>query len=261
MNNYLEIIKNIYFIVAKEHSSLSLATNTDLPNLPSINSLPNDFWSAQLILLRIKDQLYEIAKNENLLFNSRANVTEHEEKVNPHPQYLIQSEGDTLYDSLNSAVNAITNHESESDPHPQYSIDQQNHAQTHAVGGSDPISPVDIGAVDSQVVNASIVLGNEWTEYNSTTFPLNIKKQGNVVFIRGLAGRTTSTVSSTTVLLLPEGFRPSSRQIFSCLGYFSNAYEQFRVDVYANGPVAIIFPQLNLPIDWLSLGQIHFIVS
>ena len=107
MNNYPEIIKNIYNIVAKEHNALSLATTTSLPNLPSINSLPNDFWSAQLILLKIKDRLYEIAKNENLLFNDGANaITSHLAEVNPHqlsPEAIgaVKSTGDTMTGVLN----------------------------------------------------------------------------------------------------------------------------------------------------------------
>jgi hypothetical protein len=85
MNNYSEIIKSIYDIVAKEHEALSLATATSLPILPSLNSLPNDFWSAQLILLKIKDRLYEIAKSEDLLFNDGSiAIDSHLAESNPH---------------------------------------------------------------------------------------------------------------------------------------------------------------------------------
>ena len=64
-----------------------------------------------------------------------AAITSHEGASDPHPQYLMQSEADTLYDAINAASSAITAHVALSDPHTQY-LTETDAAATYSTPAS-----------------------------------------------------------------------------------------------------------------------------
>jgi hypothetical protein len=233
MNNYSEIIKSIYDIVAKEHEALSLATATSLPILPSLNSLPNDFWSAQLILLKIKDRLYEIAKSEDLLFNDGSiAIDSHLAESNPHGI----TPGTIGAASSESLTSAIDSHLAESNPH--------------------GITPGTIGAVEEELwQNANY--GTGWTHYESSQTNwsgLQYRKVGTTVQIRGFVKRTTNT--DAIVANLPINYRPSKHYMFAVL---QSDYQIGRLDIGPDGNLVFYSRTMNgMAIPWLNLHNIQF---
>lgn len=68
MNRHKDIIHLIYNIAKTRKTALEEIGITNLPNIPSLNSLPRDFWDANFLLIQILDSIDNIAATENILF-------------------------------------------------------------------------------------------------------------------------------------------------------------------------------------------------
>lgn len=74
-----------------------------------------------------------------------------------------------------------------------------------------------------------------WTNYGRGFQACQYKKVGDMVFLRGLAARTSGT--DTTIGILPAGYRPSARCIF---GVYTNSFGGGdRVDVRSDGVIEL----------------------
>jgi len=84
---------------------------------------------------------------------SAAAVAAHEALLDPHPQYLTETEADALYDALGAATAAVGAHEAAGDPHPQYLTQPEGDARYDALGAS------------SAAVAAHVALADPHTQY------------------------------------------------------------------------------------------------
>ena len=122
------------------------------------------------------------------------------------------------------------------------------------------INPETIGAVNSQIIEASFTYASGWAAYGSG-YAVSVVKQGRLVVIEGLVKRNSSNSSDKTIFILPIGFRPQNRLVFNCFGVNNGQPESLRIDVETNGAVSLIFPAIASSIPWLSLGGISFIAA
>lgn len=94
--------------------------------------------------------------------------------------------------------------------------------------------------------------GTGWSDYGGGFGyqAVKYKKVGDLVFVRGMAQRTSGT--ATTIFTLPAGYRPSTgHEFYMCI---SNADTTARVRVYSTGAVAMESGDYT----WVSLSGIVF---
>lgn len=164
------------------------------------------------------------------------------------------------------------------------------HASTHHAGGTDAITPEAIGArpvgVDiewGEIVSPSdfppephshpigdltgfnlasqaFSFGAGWEPYHPE-YPDSYRKQGNLVCLAGLVKRITT--SGIVIAVLPVGYRPPARRLFSATIFsdLTTGYRLARVDIYTTGQISLVNPSVNTAIDWISLDGICFFIA
>ena len=105
------------------------------------------------------------------------------------------------------------------------------------------ITPEMIGTVDSQLAEASFTYGSGWAA-DGSGYAVSVVKQGSLVVLEGMVKRTSSDPSNKTIFILPSGFRPRSRRVFTCKGINVSQVEELRVDLTTNGVVTLWAPTI-----------------
>ena len=97
---------------------------------------------------------------------------------------------------------------------------------------------------------------NSWTDFNTATHMAvgYMKDPFGFVRLRGLIKRTVAGYASIPMFNLPEGYRPVSSSNFAVVG--NNQFA--RLEVYANGDVAIVAAVSATPEGFVSLDGVSF---
>jgi hypothetical protein len=103
----------------------------------------------------------------------------------------------------------------------------------------------------------SFVFSAGWVNYGST-FEAIYQKADNLVILNGLIARTVSTSSNKNIATLPTKYRPFRNILCICWAYYNHTYQPVRIDVGANGVISLTWPDVSVPIGWISLGTISF---
>ncbi len=100
----------------------------------------------------------------------------------------------------------------------------------------------------------NLTLQPSWTTYNGATFatPQYTKTNDNVVYVKGLIGTGPYTYD-TVIAMLPAGFRPKSRILYTTAGNGGYA----RLDVLANGQIRY----MGTAGGWYSLDGLMFVAE
>lgn len=119
------------------------------------------------------------------------------------------------------------------------------------------IMPIYISSAEVVIPNfTNLTLMNGWAQYGPGYAAASYTKtKDGIVVLRGLLNSTTAAamVGGTTIAVLPVGFRPSAKMIFTTLYRDTPA----RIDVFPNGEVRFLTPA-GAALGWLSLSGIAF---
>ena len=102
--------------------------------------------------------------------------------------------------------------------------------------------------------------GTGWVDYGGGYQAGQYKKVGDLVFLRGLVRRTTTSAGDITIGTLPAGYRPAARLMMSTTGYWSSAYQLTRVEILTTGVVQFA-GSIGVTVDFFSLDSIVFSIA
>lgn len=110
---------------------------------------------------------------------------------------------------------------------------------------------------DAATLNVSnwkpIEYQSDWTDYLGTYNPIGVTKtSAGVVKVKGLVKKASAPAQYDVIGILPAGYRPSGRLIFSGI---TSPGDMGRIDVYPTGEIVYIYGSGS----WLSLETISFI--
>ncbi|MCB1158427.1 MAG: hypothetical protein KDK45_13070, partial [Leptospiraceae bacterium] len=112
-------------------------------------------------------------------------------------------------------------------------------------------------------VNGNINWSVPWTDFTTSTFATNVthystnpaswqkcqyRKIGDIVYLRGLATKTSGFAANDLILTLPSGFRPPSPIAFSSVVHWVTP-PSARVDVSSNGEVRVTSAATHVNLD------------
>ena len=106
----------------------------------------------------------------------------------------------------------------------------------------------DIGQIGEAFTASGLSFGTGWGNYGGSTGSVKYKKVGDLVFLRGMAARTSG--SGTTIATLPVGYRPSATY------YFGTTSNSGASSCYINSSGQIIHNSGGT--TWFSLSGIFF---
>lgn len=78
-------------------------------------------------------------------------------------------------------------------------------------------------------------LGYGISRYSTSQAPVQVRRIGQTVYLRGAVTNTTSWATHDSIITIPEGFRPDFLNVFVCQGSSSN---RFLLEVNSNGVCA-----------------------
>ena len=107
---------------------------------------------------------------------------------------------------------------------------------------------VDIGILGEAFTAASLTFNTGWGNFGGSTGSVQYRKVGDLVFLRGLAARTSG--SATVIATLPVGYRPPATYYF---GTTSNSGD---ASCYINSSGQIVW--VSGGVTWFSLSGIFF---
>eukprot|EP01084_Bolivina_argentea_P288434 495058_1 len=97
----------------------------------------------------------------------------------------------------------------------------------------------------------ALELKNNWVNYGGSFDTAKACKIRNIVYMKGLV---KSGQLSTTIAILPEGWRPSKDRIF---GLAQDSGKAVRVNVHPNGSIYLYSAYTS----WISLDGIQFVIN
>ena len=95
----------------------------------------------------------------------------------------------------------------------------------------------------------NVTYNTGWGDYSASYHSISYKKVGDLVFVRGLAMRTSGV--STTIATLPSGYRPSKGIVFPA----TSNYLYCSIDISTNGDIVMVGGD---PTVWAALDGIVF---
>jgi len=112
----------------------------------------------------------------------------------------------------------------------------------------------DDGSIGEAWTAATLNSGGNWSNFGGDHNVVAYKKFGDLVYVRGLAVRSSGT--NDTVTTLPVGYRPPKHNVYAQIKYDGSSYETVRVDVRNNGAIRMLSGSST--VNFLSLDGIVF---
>jgi len=104
---------------------------------------------------------------------ANAAVAAHNAVGDPHPQYLTPAEGNAAYDALGAAASAVSTHEGLTDPHPGYLTPAEGNAAYDALGAASTAVADHVAAADPHTQYAKkIDYGQRAVSLNATAIAM-----------------------------------------------------------------------------------------
>lgn len=111
--------------------------------------------------------------------------------------------------------------------------------------------------VGGDVFKVQLPLSSPWVNYGIEYVGAFYSRYGRLVVVDGLINRPPGPpAAGETLAVLPEGFRPSYTLIF----HMMSAGGAARIDVRANGTIAILTAVSMPAATWISLSGIQFLL-